>query len=1025
MSPSYPCLSCTKPVKNNQNAVLCVKCDGWIHLRCSSLDTDFFNSTLDWICDKCLLIELPTNIFEDSNDNIDEELCPQTNCNVEYESIETCFAQCSKKSTLISHLNIRSLRGKHDHLKYLLLNTPFDIFSLSETWLDKSITNAEMSIDGYSLERRDRNSTGGGVACYIKSDVTYRRRSDLECSNLEILWLEIINNGSSSMFVAVIYRPPDSTSDFFQYAEENIENVFNVSRKVVVLGDFNCNMLTSNPLSSKLNDMCTYLQLQQIIDKPTRVTDCSRTCIDLILIPSDVNCSNCFVCPLGLSDHSLIFVEFPPRTKLKTQPNVSKFRSFRHFNIEKFIDDGNSIKWDDFYASNDVEELWSLFRENFVFLCNKHAPFISVRRRKKPSPWINEEYTSLARERDHLKRKFDKHGALTDWTEYKKVRNKVNNLNKKLKKSYYLKELNDHSNDIKMTWKTLKNFCPSKKDSNLKILEGEKLISDPFEVACLFNEYFTKTNGGINGNENEAGFITSNITFKFSDISEDFVTAELKLLSRNKSPGPDELNPSLLKDGAPFLSAPLTHLLNASLKTGHSPKDWKRARITPIFKTGDKLSVKNYRPIAVLSHLMKILEKAVYSQAFDFIQAHRILHEQQSGFRPRHSTNTALLDVRDYLLQNIEEGYLTGALYLDLKGAFDSVSHQILIFKLSMYGFSGNELNWFRDYFTDRQQCVKISGVTSNYLPVNRGVPQGSLLGPFLFSLFINDVCELPFNINTKIALYADDTAIFCKSRSLPIAEKILQKELQTISIWLKKNELSLNVKKTKAMLIGTLGRVRNRRLNLTMEGDQIEQVNEFKYLGVIIDQHLTWKGHIDMISSKISQTIGYIYRIKKFLPNSSLILLYNSLILSNFDYCCTIWGTSAECNINKLQKMQNRYARLVLKADIRTSHTLMLSQLGWQSIKQRINYQFNIFTFKIINDLAPRYLKPLIRIKDLPIVTRNAKSLYIKTPKTEYYNRSFHVHASKLWNQLPVDVQTIPSLDMFKKECKLLSLKS
>ena len=258
--------------------------------------------------------------------------------------------------------------------------------------------------------------------------------------------------------------------------------------------------------------------------------------------------------------------------------------------------------------------------------------------------------------------KFDKHGAPSDWNEYKKIRNRVNNLNKKLKRNYYIKELNDYSNDIKMTWKTLKNFCPSNKDSTIKIQQDDKLLCDPFEVACIFNEYFTRNNG-IDSTVNETEMKAGTIKFKFNVITEEFVTKELKLLSRNKSPGPDQLNPSLLKDGAPFLSAPLTHLLNTSLKSGHTPRDWKRARITPIFKTGDK----NYRPIAVLSHLMKILEKAVYTQVF----------------RPRHSTNTALLDVRDYLLQYIE-GYLTGALYFDLKGAFDSVSHQILIYKLSM-----------------------------------------------------------------------------------------------------------------------------------------------------------------------------------------------------------------------------------------------------------------------------------------------------------------------------------------------------
>ena len=226
-------------------------------------------------------------------------------------------------------------------------------------------------------------------------------------------------------------------------------------------------------------------------------------------------------------------------------------------------------------------------------------------------------------------------------------------------------------------------------------------------------------------------------------------------------------------------------------------------------------------------------------------------------------------------------------------------------------------------------------------------------------------------------------------------------------------------------MAIGTIGRIKPCKIKLTMDGEHIEQVNEFKYLGVIIDQHLTWKPHIEMVSNKISRTIGYINRIKKFLPNSILILLYNSLILSYFDYCSTIWGTSADCYISRLQKLQNRYARMILQADIRTSHKLMLSQLGWQSVKQRITYQYNLFTFKIINDLVPKYLQPLLCFRDIPVFTRNTNPLYFKTPRTEYFNRSFHVHASKLWNQLPTDIQNIHSLDIFKRESKKVSLNA
>ena len=477
-----------------------------------------------------------------------------------------------------------------------------------------------------------------------------------------------------------------------------------------------------------------------------------------------------------------------------------------------------------------------------------------------------------------------------------------------------------------------------------------------------------------------------------------------------------------MKLALPLIENSLTFLFNTSIQTSQFPKVWKVARVTPIFKGGEKTDKSNYRPISVLPVISRLFEKLIFDQLYQYLNEKDLISHNQSGFRRLHSTLTCLLKNTDDWYSGMDLGQLVGLVFIDLKKAFDTVDHTILCEKLKLYGVQQSELSWFQSYLSNRKQFCRVNGVSSELGDIKVGVQQGSCLGPLLFLIFINDLPQAVQGSN--ISMYADDTSLCHRALNITQLNEAINNDLKQLDAWLQGNNLSLNVGKTQSMLITSkqkwhILKSSDQNLELNIRENELDVVHNTKYLGIQIDSSLDWKEQIKATSAKASRAIGFLKYAKKYLPKTTLKTLYISIVEPHFRYCCSVWGCCGISGINQLQKLQNRAARIITDSSFDAPSRPLIEELGWKTIEQLIDIESKTIVFKSLNELAPQYMQNLFK-RNSKCTTRclrnTSTDLRLPMKTTANGQKSFSFRGAKLWNSLSAESKEASSLKSFKK---------
>ena len=674
--------------------------------------------------------------------------------------------------------------------------------------------------------------------------------------------------------------------------------------------------------------------------------------------------------------------------------------------------------------------MWEFWKNQFLTCIDKHAPIRSKRIGNKKSAWITHELIRKMRKRDFLKKKAERTKDQYCWNDFKAARNEVNNSIKYAKRKYFCDNLSACKKDPRKTWQ-LVNELSSRQHMKKVIADieiGDIKITSASEMAEAFNCHFAKIGhdlardipSAVTDTVPESYLISTNATFSFKSCSPNEVRKLLEKLDTKKSTGFDNLPSRMLKIAAGVLAPSLAFLFNQSVSSGIVPTEWKLARVTPIFKKGKRQDVNNYRPISIIPAVAKVFERIIYDQFFKYLNDNDLLVNCQSGFRSLHSTLTSLLEASNSWSVNIDNGLINGVIFIDLKKAFDTIDHKILLRKLASYGIDHRALKWFDSYLSDRQQKCVVNGELSGARAVTCGVLQGSLIGPLLFLIYIND---LPNCLSKALPrMYADDTSISIAASSLPELESALNTELTYLHEWLNVNKLSLNIAKTELMLIGSRQRLSatttGHSLTVQIKGHEIDRVPHTKSLGVHIDQNLSWSKHVNETAKMVSSGIGALKRLRPFICEDTAILLYRALIEPYFDYCCPVWDGLSNELADKLQKLQNRAIRVITNSDYYSSATALRGELGWDNLCTRRKKQKLKLMFKTLNDQSPEYLKGLF----MPFSTdyglwNSDNKLALPKPRTDFLKRSFCYSGAQLWNSFPSNVRAIRSFTKFKNK--------
>lgn len=942
----------------------------------------------------------------------------------------------NRGSLCILDLNIANVFAKFDQLEAFVdrMNTsnPISAICLNECWIQENTDLATVQLQNYKMFCKPGNRPGHGhcgLLIYIHEQYKCSEISfDNSSTDWDSLCVEFSTRKANAKkyILTNFYRLPGGNIEQLEtFTDEFVamlRKIANLKHTAYVCGDQNIDLLHLNQ-KQHINDFFERVTLSVFfpnITLPTRISlnGTSATLIDNIYSfkTQEFTNSKSGILINDISDHKIIFTCEANTTYIEPVPKYIEIEKHNELSIQNFVDELNRLNIYDTLCgqlNNNSHDSYELFSRLIKFAREKHFPKKKVKfdkRKHKKSKWITNGILNSIHTKDKLYKLFIQadseniavYEALE--REFKTYRAKLRKSIRAAKKAYFTRTFNAIKNDIRKTWSVINQTLNRKKQSQLpnEFKINNLKTTDPNEIANAFNDYFINIGRSIaeqihtQTTFDEYMGNPSNSRFTFLNTTEVVVSNIINKLKNKSSFGHDNISNILIKQAKDVLVKPLTLLINLTLQTGEFPNELKISRVKPLFKNGDESLMSNYRPISLLPSFGKIFEYVIFHQLSDYLRNHDLLCSQQFGFRPAHSTDLAALRLLDHLTKEMDTNNIPINVYIDLSKAFDTLNHNILIHKLRHYGLTESATKLLISYLSNQQPYVDFNGYKSTYQTVTTGVPQGSILAPLLFLIYINDLPEVS-NVFDML-MYADDTTLYC-NLNRTTTETEINCEMKKITTWLDANKLSLNVKKTKFMVFHTSQR-KVAYPELIINGLSIERVSEFKFLGLVLSSNLKWHNHINYISIKISRIIGIMYRLKDVYPQAILQILYNSLIVPHFTFGLLSWGLKIG-NGHKLHLYQKKALRIMTNSDYLAHTEPICKQLGIVKVHDMYNLAVWKFYYKLMNEQLPPYFATMT--PKLPVICNvyEIRKPYYHLPKVkhEYAEQLIEYQMLKLLN--------------------------
>ena len=943
----------------------------------------------------------------------------------------------------IMHLNIHSMRAKRDMLLDLIVSCEQKGIKLHVICLCETYTNdlnlADCKIDGYNMIVRHRTSSrGGGICILIKSEITYE---EIVLNNCEDKIFEVsvckLKVKGKNIIISEVYRSPNTNLCLFHEKYKRLlSDLTKLANTVIVCGDFNIDLKQSvqNSKSKEFIDINYECGFFPTVFLPTRTTHSTSTVIDNIFVYDKTNhLLNPFDCETAIitddiSDHVPCIMRIPNcLLKGNDQVEIEFRKKVKDYDV-KICHDLLYRDWTVLENMN-VNDGYNYFINQISNSMNTHMPIhkklVDV---TKPARkfWFSDAIVKCIKKRKSLYKKSLKKGDEEALKRYRLYRNSLNRIILFEKRKFFSERFKKYKDNANVTWGLINSLIgkSSNKLDCINMIKTENGVSESNpEIARVMNKHFTSVSAKLEKSLKKGRYSHKFFLEKQNKTSSSFslrLTNETEIdqiisnIKPKSSAGHDGISNVLLKRICPAIRTPLTLLCNSSISSVIFPDQMKIAKVKPLFKSGSKSDLNNYRPISLLPVCSKVLEKVILKQIQKYMQDTGQYNKNQFGFRKNSNTGVACQNFLTEILKNHEDGNIVVSVFIDLKKAFDTCQRDILLDKLEYYGFDNNSLSWFNSYLSERKQFTQISVDKSDTELLSGCIAQGSNLGPELFLYQINDLRKsLRYS---DCILFADDTTIYIIGKNLRFLKTKLQADVDMLSEWLLSNRLALNVSKTK-LIIFSKTPLSYDNFDIVIDGEKIEIVNDFKFLGVYFNHDLKFETHVNMLLNKLKLYHYKLKMISQFIDNECKNIYYHAFIKSRIEYCIQLWlPLISRRNSNLLQRELNKIHKLLPAAGYDYLSMDSLSKL-----------QMGCYVYKYENNLLPDGLRcKLLSNGDVhKYETRSRNQPRIAKHQTNKYNQSFLVQSVMFWNSLPIVMRLSKNITIFKNMCKKYLMNS